>query len=181
MSGNCPARRTLTSTSQTARPEGGLYKTHENLLARFELGGDQTNLVNSGAAHDVNSAGDVHEQYIVVPFDKSDLLGALLENRLHPRAEAFPGGVFLVDPELAIHGNLDDYGFVLELDVLLLVRRGLRNERVQALRNDRGDDHENDDQHEQNIDQRHHVGCRERSSAFSSNIHPHSESPIGSE
>ena len=35
------------------------------------------------------------------------------------------------------------------------------------------------DQHEQNIDQRHHIGRQERSSAFSSNIHPHSESPNG--
>src|SRR6266550_2576797 len=56
----CPARRTLTSS--------------ENLLARFELGGDQTNLVNAGAAHDIDGAGDVHEHYIVVAFDKSNFL-----------------------------------------------------------------------------------------------------------
>src|SRR5712664_2221553 len=151
----------------------------KKLLARFELGGNQTNLVNTSAAHDVDGAGDVHEQYIVVAFDESDFLSALLKNRFHARAEAFPSGVLVIDLEFAIHGNLDDHGFVLELDVLLLVRRGLRDESVQALWNHGRDDHENNDQHEQNIDQRNHIGARERSSAFSSNIHPHSESPIG--
>src|SRR5260370_12871661 len=106
MSGNCPARRTLTSTSQTARPEGGLYKTHENLLARFELGGDQTNLVNSGAAHNVDSAGDVHDQYIVVAFDKSDFLSALLNNPFPARAEAFPSGFLVLYLDLAFPGTL---------------------------------------------------------------------------
>src|SRR5713226_7932808 len=116
--------------------------TCEQLLTGFELGGDQTNLINAGAAHDINSAGDVHEQYIVVAFDESDFLGALLEDLLHARAKTLPGGVFVVDLEFAIVGNLDDHGLVLELDVLLLVRRRLRDERVQALRRERGDDHE---------------------------------------
>src|SRR5438105_8061811 len=151
----------------------------ENLLARFELGGDQTNLVNAGAAHDVDGTGDVHEHYIVIAFDESDFLGALLEDFFHARTETIPGGVLLVDLELAIVGDLDDHGFVFKLDVLLLVRRGLWNERVQALRNDRRNDHENNNQNKKDIDQRHHIGRRERSSAFSSNIHPHSESPVG--
>src|SRR5260370_674666 len=94
-------------------------------------------------------------------------------------SETIPSGVFIVDLEFAVVGNLDHHSLVLKFDVLLLVRRGLRNERVQALRRERSDDHENNDQHEQNIDQRHHIGVRERTSAFSSNIHPHSESPIG--
>src|SRR6266550_1607605 len=154
-------------------------QTKENLLARFELGGDQTNLVNAGAAHDIDGAGDVHEHYIVVAFDKSNFLGTLLEDLLHTRAKTIPGGVFIVDLKFAVHGNLDDHGFVLELDVLLLVRRGLRNERIQALGNKRRDDHENNDQHEQNVDQRDHVGRGHRSARFSSYIHPHSESPVG--
>src|SRR5713226_9669209 len=144
VSGKCPARRTLT--------------TCEKLLARFELGGNQTNLVNAGAAHDVDGTGDVHEQYIVVAFDESNFLGALLEDLLHARAKTIPGGVLVVDLEFAVVGNLDDHGLVFELDVLLLVRRGLRNERIQAPRRERGDDNENNDQHEQNIDQRHHIG-----------------------
>src|SRR5713101_2670421 len=163
----CPARRILTS-SETGGASPPL-QTEEKLLARFELGGNQTNLVNAGAAHDIDGAGDVHEHYIVVAFDKSNFLGTLLCDLLHARAKTIPGGVFIVDLKFAVHGNLDDHGFVLELDVLLLVRRGLRDESVQALWNDGRDDHENDDQHEQNVDQRHDVRCRERSSAFSSN------------
>src|SRR5258708_17145708 len=155
------------------------YRPAKNVVTRFELGGDQTYFVNAGAAHDIDGAGDVHEQYIVIAFDESDFLGALLEDLLHARAKTIPSGVFIVDLEFAVVGNLHDHGLVLELDVLLLVRRGLRNERVQALRRERSDDHENNDQHQQNVDQRHHIGVRERTSAFSSNIHPHSESPIG--
>src|SRR5437660_3408767 len=138
----CPTRRTLTCSENGGRTP---LQTEENLLARFELGGDQTNLVNAGAAHDIDGPGNVHEHYIVVAFDKSYFLGALFEDLLHARAKTIPGGVFIVDLKLAVHGNLDDHGFVLELDVLLLVRRGLRNEGIQALGNKRGDDHENDD------------------------------------
>src|SRR2546429_7208195 len=155
-----PARRTLTS-----------LQSEENLLARFELGGDQTNLVNASATHDVDGAGNIHEHYIVIAFDESDFLGALLEDFFHARTEAIPGGVFLVDLELAIVGDLDDHGFIFELDVLLLVRRGLWNERAQALRNDRRNNHENNNKNQKDIDQRHHIGQRERSSAFPSNIH----------
>src|SRR6267142_1791353 len=136
----------------------------KNLLTGFEFCGNQADFVDARAAHDVDSARDFHEHYIVVAFDKSDFLGALLEDLLHARAETFPGGVFIV---------------VLEFHVLLLVRRGLRNERVQALRRKRRNNHENDDQHEQNIDERYHIGRRHRSALFSSNIHPHSESPSG--
>src|SRR5882762_8359501 len=150
----------------------------KSLLARFELGGDQRNLVNAGTTHDINGASDVLEHYIVVAFDESDFLGALLENFFHARAETIPSRVFLVDLELAIVGNLDDHGLVLKLDVLLLVRRGLRDERIQALGNDRRDDHENNDQHKQNVDQRDHVGRGHGSARFSSYIHPHSESPV---
>src|SRR5256884_9532583 len=95
-------------------------QTKETLLARFELGGDQTNFVNTGAAHDIDGAGDVHEHYIVVAFDKSNFLGALLEDLLHARAKTIPGRVFVVDLKLAVHGNLDDNGLGPEFDVLLL-------------------------------------------------------------
>src|SRR5436853_2959328 len=137
----------LESAHRAKAPRGGFshpYKS-KNLLARFELGGDQTNLVNAGAAHDVDGPGDVHEHYIVVAFDKSNFLGALLEDLLHTRAKTIPSGVLVVDLKLAVHVHLDDHGLVLKLDVLLLVRRGLRNERIQALGNKRRDDHENND------------------------------------
>src|SRR5438034_8747911 len=39
-------------------------------------------LFRSCAAHDVDGASDVHEQYIVVALDESDFLGAFLEDFL---------------------------------------------------------------------------------------------------
>src|ERR1700730_11741928 len=61
-------------------PRGGLShhlrprrngRAAKNLLTSLELGGDQTNPVDAGAAHDVNSAGDFGKQYIVIAFDES--------------------------------------------------------------------------------------------------------------
>src|SRR5947208_15159811 len=75
----------------------------ENLLARFELGGDQTNLVNAGAAYDIDGAGDVHEHYIVVAFDKSNFLGALRVDMLLTRTKTNPIGVLVVDLLHIIH------------------------------------------------------------------------------
>src|SRR5467141_248695 len=151
----------------------------ENLLTGFELCGNQADLVDARAAHDVDGARDFHEHYIVVAFDKSNFLSALLEDLLDARAETLPGGVFIVDLELAVLLHLDDDGLILEFHVLLLVRRGLRNERVQALRRERCNNHENDDQHEQNVDERHHIGRRHRSALISSYIERHSESASG--
>src|SRR5229473_7685988 len=155
------------------------HERTENLLTGFELCGNQADLVDARAAHDVDGARDFHEHYIVVAFDKSNFLGALLEDLFYAGAETFPGSVFIVDLELAVFLHLDDDGLVLELDVLLLVRRRLRNKGVQALGRERRNDHENDNQHEQNIDERHHIGRRHRTALISSNIHPHSESPSG--
>src|SRR5258707_2961519 len=100
------------------------------LLTRFELGGDQTNLVDTSTAHDVDGTGNFHEHYIVVAFDESDFLGALLEDLFDARAKGVPVGIFVVDFELATVVDLDDDGLVLKFNVLLLVRRGLRNERI---------------------------------------------------
>src|SRR2546430_7209596 len=52
-----------------------------------------------------NGARDVHEEHIVVALDESNLVGALLENGLHARAEAVPGGVFLIDFKLAVRSE----------------------------------------------------------------------------
>jgi len=55
------------------------------LLSCFELGSYQTNLVDSGAAHDVNGASHVHEERFIVALDERDLFRALLENLLDAR------------------------------------------------------------------------------------------------
>src|SRR5262249_54288652 len=128
------------------------------LLPRFELGGDQANLVDACAAHDVDSASNVHEERFVVALDESDLLGALFKDLLDARTKLIPTGIFLVNFHLAVLAYLHDDGFVFKLDVLLLIGIRLRHKRIEALRNQRRNHHENDDQHEQNIDQRNHIG-----------------------
>src|ERR1700760_3390051 len=50
------------------------------LLAGFDFGCDQTNLVDAVGAHDVDSARNAGEQYIVIALHKSDFLGAILED-----------------------------------------------------------------------------------------------------
>src|SRR5260370_40507788 len=77
----CLARRTSHPGARpvkwpTCESGWGKPRPYEKLLTGFELGGDQANLVDTGAAHDVNGAGDVHEQYIVVAFDESNFLSA---------------------------------------------------------------------------------------------------------
>src|SRR5882672_6180218 len=43
----------------------------KNLLTGFEFCGNQADFVDARAAHDVDSARDFHEHYIVVAFDKA--------------------------------------------------------------------------------------------------------------
>src|SRR6267142_2549813 len=86
----------------------------KNLLTGFEFCGNQADFVDARAAHDVDSARDFHEHYIVIAFDESDFLGALLENLFHARTKSFPRDVFVVDLHLAVGEYLHDNGLVLE-------------------------------------------------------------------
>src|SRR5579863_10172906 len=127
-------------------------RTSENLLPCFQLCGDQANTVDTRAVHDVNGARNFHEQHVVIALDEGNLLGAILEDLLNARTKTIPGGVFVVDFELAVFLNLDNDGFVFELLVLLLVRRRLRHQSVETLGSQRSDNHENNNQHQQNVD-----------------------------
>jgi hypothetical protein len=55
------------------------------LLAGFELGGNQSDLVDAGGTHDIDGMRDVGEQYIVIAFDESNFLRTILEDLLDPR------------------------------------------------------------------------------------------------
>src|SRR6202040_3678218 len=87
-------------------PARGLSHPAKTLLTGFELGGNQTHLVDSGAAHDIDGAGDILKQDIVLALDEGDFLSPLLEDLFHARAELFPCGVFVVDLELAVFIHL---------------------------------------------------------------------------
>src|SRR6266404_3916750 len=164
-----PARRTLTTLRKKVV-----------LLARFEFSGDQTNFVNSKNAHDIDGPRHFLEEHFVVALNKGDLFRALLENLLHARTQAIPAGIFVVDLDLAVFGDLHHHGLVVNLLLLLLIRIGLRNQSVHALGRQRRDHHENNQKHQQNIDQRNDVHFRYRTATTVTYAHPHSESPVGS-
>src|ERR1700737_4416557 len=102
-----PARRTLTTPTKI-------------LLASLELRRDQADLVDSGTAHDVDGVGDVGKQYIVIAFNESYFLRAILENLLNARAESCPTRIFVVDLDLAVLQHLHAHGFVFRARVRLL-------------------------------------------------------------
>src|ERR1700730_2195560 len=148
--------------------------TASKLLPRFEIGGDQSNLVDSGSPHDVDRSRDIAKPHRVVALDESDFLGALLEDVGEARTKRVPGGILIVDLQFVIFENLNDDRLLKSLRLLLLVwRRGLWHQRVQSFRRQRRDHHENDDQYQENIDQGHDVHRRHRTALFSSNVHSH--------
>src|SRR5216684_5612500 len=149
-------------------------KPERELLSCFQLGGNQTHLVDARSAHDVDCARDVHEQHIVVALDESDFLGAVLEDLLDARPEGVPSGVFVVDLELVVLEHLNHNRLVLEFLVLLLVRRRLRHKGIHTLGRKGRDNHENDDKHQQNVDQRNDIRRCHCSRAITY-IHPHCE------
>src|SRR5256885_10170164 len=93
-----------------------LRTSKRKLLTRLELGGDQTDLVDAGAAHDVDGFGNVLEHGFVVALHEGDFLGAFLEDLLDARAKLLPVGVVLVNFHLAVLADLDANGFVFQFD-----------------------------------------------------------------
>src|SRR5580704_6113937 len=127
-------------------------RTSEILLPCFELCGDQANTVDTRAVHDVNGARHFHEEHVVIALDEGNLLGAILEDLFNAWTKTIPGGVFVVDFELAVLLDLDNNGFVLQLLVLLFIRRRLRDQGIESFWSQRSDNHENNNQHQQNVD-----------------------------
>src|SRR2546422_11505445 len=82
---NPRGRITKPTIAKKSRHEVRTAQRH--LLPGLELGGDQTDLVNARAAHDVDGMSDIHEQYRVVPLDEGHLLRPLLEDSFQERAE----------------------------------------------------------------------------------------------
>src|SRR5262249_58189008 len=127
------------------------------LLPCFKFGGDQANLVDAGATHDVDSASNVHKERFVVALDEGNLFGAFLKDLLDTRTKLVKAGIFLIDLDLAVFGNLNDDSFIFELDVLLLIGIRLGHEGIETLWNQRRDHHEKNEQHHTNINQRHYI------------------------
>ena len=67
-----------------------MFTSRNELLARFDLGGDEPDVVDARAAHDIDGASDLGEFDVVVALDESHLVGALLEDVVQARTELVP-------------------------------------------------------------------------------------------
>src|SRR5580704_14209328 len=182
-----PARPWIKATLFFEGNKTGIHRmqagpaTAGKLLPRFEIGSDQSNLVDAGTPHDVDRSRNIAKPHRVISFDEGDLLGALLEDIGEARPERVPSGVLIVDLQFPGIENLHDDRLLKSLRLLLLVwRRGLWHQRVQTFRRQRRDHHEDDNQNQENIDQGYDVHRRHRTALFS-NVHSHcrgSLSPI---
>src|SRR3974390_147049 len=113
---------------------------------------------------------------IMINQDQSDwnMLGSrLFDNVKQTATEHIPVALILIDHDFAAvqHGNHDRA--IVRRRLLLVRRRGLRNDCGQARRNSRRDHHEDDDKHEKHVDQGHYVRIRYRPVFASTNCHCH--------
>src|SRR6185437_5904854 len=133
-----------------------------DLTSLLDLRRDQADLIYAGSVPDVDDLGNVLEGNIVVALHEHHLLGARLKDVFETALKRIPSHVILVDLQSRRHSrspvqNLHHDRALWVWLGLLVFRRGLRNESIQALRNDRRDDHEDDQQHQENIDERSHI------------------------
>src|SRR5712675_1851852 len=128
---------------QTTNDSSG-KQTRRILLTGLELGGDQSNFVDAGATHDVDGAGDFAKQDVAITLNEGDFLGAVLKDLFDARTEIIPTRVFIINFDLAVRQDLNDYRLILKFLILLLVGIRLRHQGVQSLGRQRGDDHKDD-------------------------------------
>src|ERR1035438_5347903 len=79
----------------------GCYRT-DVLTARFDLGGDETDLVHTGGVGQINHIGDVDEGDGVIALHKHNLLRALLIDVSQAPLQIVPGRIFVVDLDARI-------------------------------------------------------------------------------
>src|SRR5208283_144880 len=95
-------------------------KTANGLLPGLELRGDEADLVDSRAVHNIDRTGYFHEQNIIIALHERYFFGAILEDRFHAGPHGIPCGVLIVDLQVAVHLHLDDNGLIFKFRVLLL-------------------------------------------------------------
>src|SRR5712692_1253150 len=148
------------------------------LLAGFDLGRNQPNLIYIGGVHDVNGACHLLERHFLVALDKRYALGAGLEDLGEPRFKCIPGGGLLIDLQRTVLGHLHHHQLAADVrGWLFLVRRWLGHERVQSLGRQGRNHHEDDQQDEQDVNQRHNIHFRYGALA-GANLHSHDFVPF---
>ena len=103
-------------------------------MSSLEVGGNQSNLVNAGAPHDVNGPGNIGKAHVIITLNESDLLGAFLENVVEAGTQRVPVRVLVVDLQLPRIKDLHHNRFLFDLLLFLLIgRRGLWHQCIQTL------------------------------------------------
>src|SRR5438445_11049865 len=103
------------------------------LFAGFQLRRDQTYLVDTGVAHDVNRSRHLRENDGLIAFDESHLFSSQLENIVQARSQGIPGSVAFVDFQFVVVEDLNTDGLRLDILLVLLIRRRLGHQSVQPL------------------------------------------------
>src|SRR5712692_8387454 len=160
-------------TSLPAAPVSRNRTAPETLLPGFELRGDQADLVNARAAHDVDGPGHIGEQYRPFALYEGNFFRSLFKDTVQPRAQGVPRVLFLVDPQLAAGTDLHHDRLWRGPLGRHYVPRGLRDHGVEAPLRQRRNHHEDDDQHQQDINQRHDVHVRHRAALPSAYVQAH--------
>ena len=70
----------LNKTGMHRKQAAPAAASETKLLPRFEIGGDQANLVDPRPAHDVDRSGHIGKSHLVITLDEGDFLSALFEN-----------------------------------------------------------------------------------------------------
>src|ERR1039457_5566628 len=143
------------------------------LLTCFNLGGDEADVVDARATHDVDGPRDLGELDVVITFYESDLVSALLENFEETRAEIIPVARVLIDQHFSAGHHLNHDGAIIGFSLFLIGRRRLRNQSLQSCRRPGSDHYEDNDQNQEHVYQRNDIGFRNRTVFTSTNCHPH--------
>src|ERR1700727_3021568 len=114
------------------RTPGGTGRTI--LTARFDLGGDETDLVHTGGVGEIDDVGYVDEGDGIITLHKHDLFRALLIDVSEAPLQIVPSRIFVVDLDAGILSGaavdqLDDDGAVGSIVFGRVRRRRLRKQR----------------------------------------------------
>src|SRR5580658_4991172 len=149
------------------------------LLTRFNLGSDQSNVIDAYRVTNVDDFSHAGEVEVWIALDEHDLLSAGGKDFIETGAQLVLGDVVLIN---LVAGNsicradyLHHNGAVVGL-LLVGVLGRLGHQRVQPLRGDGHDDHEDDQQHQKYVDQRSYIDVRVQA-ARSATCHSHMSVP----
>src|ERR1035437_1487617 len=152
------------------------------LNARFDLGRDQPNFIDTRCVGDVDDLCHIVEGQLGISLDEHDFFGAGLEDVVEAAFQILPRHVVLVDFERRLIAAASQYlhhnSAVVAWRLLLLVLGRLGNQRVQTFWSQRCDHHEDDEQHQQDVNHWRYVDVGSGTLAGPPHCHTHKELPL---